>query len=228
LAVIGDGVTVGPRAVVGPQCLLEEGVTLAEDVHLVGRVTLCRRVEIGARAMLQPGVVIGADGFGFAPERGRWLKVPQVGTVRIGPDVEIGANTTIDRGAIEDTVIEEGVKLDNLIQIGHNVRIGAHSALAACVGVSGSTSIGKNCMIGGAVGFGGHLTITDNVVITGYSMVSHSITRPGVYSGGIPIEEAHVWRKLVARFKRLELLSNRLKKLERAVDRSPDQEEDDD
>lgn len=228
LAVIGEQVTVGPRTVVGPQCLLEEGVTLAEDVHLVGRVTLCRRVEIGPRALLQPGVVIGADGFGFAPERGKWLKVPQVGTVRIGPDVEIGANTTIDRGAIEDTVIEEGVKLDNLIQIGHNVRIGAHSALAACVGVSGSTTIGQHCMIGGAVGFGGHLTIADNVVITGYSMVSHSIPRPGVYSGGIPIEEAHVWRKMVARFKRLELLSTRLKKLERAVHRSPDQEEDDD
>ena len=131
----------------------------------MGRVTLCRDVEIGARALLQPGTVIGGDGFGFAPERGQWLKVPQVGTVRIGADVEIGANTTIDRGAIDDTIIEEGVKLDNLIQVGHNVRIGAHSALAACVGISGSTTIGKRCMIGGAVGFAGHLTICDDVVI---------------------------------------------------------------
>jgi len=228
LAIVGERVVVGPRVYVGPHCLLEEGVVVAEDVRLAARVTLCHGVEIGARALLQPGVVIGGDGFGFAQERGRWLKVPQVGTVRIGPDVEIGANTTIDRGAIEDTVIEEGVKLDNLIQIGHNVRIGAHSALAACVGISGSTTIGKRCQVGGAVGFGGHLTIADDVVITGYSMVSHSIPRPGVYSGGIPIEEAHVWRRLVARLKRIELLSTRLKKLESAVYRSPDQEEDDD
>jgi UDP-3-O-[3-hydroxymyristoyl] glucosamine N-acyltransferase len=132
-AVIGADVVVGPRVFIGPYCLLEEGVTLAEDSHLAGRVTLCRAVEIGARTMLQPGAVVGGDGFGFAKEHGKWLKVPQVGTVRVGADVEIGANTTIDRGAIEDTVIEEGVKLDNQIQVGHNVRIGAHTAIAACV-----------------------------------------------------------------------------------------------
>ena len=164
----------------------------------------------------------------FAPERGQWLKVPQLGTVRIGADVEIGANTTIDRGAIDDTIIEEGVKLDNLIQVGHNVRIGAHSALAACVGISGSTTIGKRCMIGGAVGFAGHLTICDDVVIMGYSMVSRSITKPGVYSGGIPVEEANTWRRLVARFKRSESLVTRLKRLERAAGAAPAQEEDDD
>jgi UDP-3-O-[3-hydroxymyristoyl] glucosamine N-acyltransferase len=174
-------------------------------------------VQVGARCVLQPGVVIGADGFGFAPEKGRWLKVPQLGSVRIGADVEIGANTTIDRGAIDDTVIEEGVKLDNLIQIGHNVRIGAHTAIAACTGISGSTTIGKRCMIGGAVGFAGHLTIADDVVITGYSCVSHSVMHAGVYSSTLPIEEVRTWRRLVAHFKRLGRLEGRLRKLERAA-----------
>ncbi len=227
LCVIGEGAVIGPRVFVGPQCLLEDGATLAEDVRLTARVTVCRGVQIGARTIVQPGAVIGGDGFGFAQERDRWIKVPQTGTVRVGPDVEIGANTTIDRGAIEDTVIEEGVKLDNLIMIAHNVRVGAHSALAAAVGVSGSTSIGRRCMIGGQVGIGGHLTIGDDVVITGCTMVSHSIPRPGVYSGGIPLEEAHVWRRLVARFKRIDSLAIRLKALERHTSRGTDQEEDD-
>jgi UDP-3-O-[3-hydroxymyristoyl] glucosamine N-acyltransferase len=228
LCVVGEGAVIGPRAFIGPQCVIDAGVTVGEDARLTARVTLCRNVEIGARTTIQPGAVVGGDGFGFAQERGRWIKVPQIGTVRVGPDVEIGANTTIDRGAIEDTVIEEGVKLDNLIMIAHNVRVGAHSALAACVGVSGSTSIGRRCMIGGQVGIGGHLTIADDVVITGCTMVSHSITGPGVYSGGIPLEEAHVWRRLVARFKRLDSLATRLKALERHTSRGPDQEEDDD
>lgn len=227
LSVIGEGAVIGARVFVGPQCLIEGGVTVGEDARLTARVTLCRRVEIGARTVIQPGAVIGGDGFGFAQERGRWIKVPQTGTVRVGVDVEIGANTTVDRGAIEDTVIEEGVKLDNLIMIAHNVRVGAHSALAACVGVSGSTNIGRRCMIGGQVGIGGHLTIADDVIITGCTMVSHSIPRPGVYSGGIPLEDAHVWRRLVARFKRLDSLATRLKALERRL-RGPDQEEADD
>ena len=137
LAVIGDRAVVGPRVYVGPQCVVEEDVTLAEDVRLVASVTLCRGVTIGARTVIQPGAVIGGDGFGFAPEQGKWVKVPQVGSVRIGADVEIGANTTIDRGAIEDTVVEEGVKLDNQIQFGHNVRIGAHTVIAGCTGISG-------------------------------------------------------------------------------------------
>ena len=228
LSVIGERASVGARVFVGPQCLIEEGAIVGEDVRLTARVTVCRRVEIGARTVIQPGAVIGGDGFGFAQERGRWIKVPQTGTVRVGADVEIGANTTIDRGAIEDTVIEDGVKLDNLIMIAHNVRVGAHSALAACVGISGSTTIGRHCMIGGQVGIGGHLTITDKVIITGCTMVSHSISHPGVYSGGIPLEEAHVWRRLVARFKRLDSLATRLKALERHTSRGPDQEEHDD
>lgn len=216
-AVLGPEVVIGARALVGPHCVLDAGVTLAADVRLVARVTLGRGVTVGARSVLQPGVVIGGDGFGFAPEKGRWLKVPQLGSVQIGADVEIGANTTVDRGAIEDTVIEEGVKFDNLIQIGHNVRVGAHTAIAACTGVSGSVTIGRRCMIGGAVGFAGHISIADDVVITGYSAVTHSITSAGVYSGTLPIEEARTWRRLVAHFKRISLLEGRLRKLERSA-----------
>jgi UDP-3-O-[3-hydroxymyristoyl] glucosamine N-acyltransferase len=219
---------IGPRVLVGPHCCLDEQVQLAADVRLVARVTLGRGVQIGARSVLQPGVVIGADGFGFAPEKGRWLKVPQIGTVRVGADVEIGANTTIDRGAIEDTLIEDGVKLDNLIMIGHNVHIGAHTAIAALTGVSGSTTIGRRCMIGGAVGIAGHLSIADDVVITGTSAVSHSIARGGVYSSTLPIEEAHTWRRLVGRFKRSAQLDARLKRLERAAGAAPGQDADED
>ncbi len=216
-ASIAEGVSIGARAFIGPHCQLAAGVSLAADVRLVARVTLGPGVRIGARTVLQPGVVIGADGFGFAPEKGTWLKVPQVGSVQVGADVEVGANTTIDRGAIEDTVIEEGVKLDNLIMIAHNVRIGAHTAIAACAGISGSTTIGRRCMIGGAAGIAGHLSIADDVVITGASSVTHSITAAGVYSSAIPIEEARTWRRLVARFKRSGLLEERLRRLERAA-----------
>jgi UDP-3-O-[3-hydroxymyristoyl] glucosamine N-acyltransferase len=183
-------------------------------------------VHMGARTVVQPGVVIGGDGFGFAPASGAWVKVPQVGSVRVGADVEIGANTTIDRGAIDDTVIEEGVKLDNLIMIGHNVRIGAHTVIAGCTGISGSVTIGKRCMIGGAVGFAGHLTIADDVTITGYSAVSRSIASAGVYSSTIPLEEVHTWRRLVARFKRSPLLDTRVRRLERAAGLASRQEED--
>lgn len=226
LAIVSDGAVIGPRVYVGPQCVIEEDVTVAEDVRLVASVTLCRGVEIGARTVIQPGVVIGGDGFGFAPEHGRWVKVPQVGSVRVGPDVEIGANTTVDRGAIEDTVIEEGVKLDNQIQVGHNVRIGAHTVIAGCTGISGSTIIGKRCIIGGAVGIAGHITICDGVTITGFAMVSHSLTEPGVYSSGIPIEESRIWRRQVARYRRLESLSRRLNDLERAAGTVQDEDDD--
>lgn len=232
-ASIGEHAVVGARCVVGPHCVLEARVTLADDVQLVARVTLCRGVQIGARSHLHPGVVIGADGFGYAPERGTWLKVPQLGSVRIGADVEIGSNTTIDRGAIEDTVLEDGVKLDNLIQIGHNVRIGAHTAIAACTGISGSTVLGKRCVIGGEVGFAGHLTIADDVVIAGFSAVTRSITSAGVYSSTLPIEEAHAWRRMVARFKRLGVYETRLRQVERAAGvrrtspQPPDEETDD-
>jgi len=213
---IAERVTIGARAFIGPHCHLDSDVNLGPDVRLVTRVTLGPRVQIGARTVLQPGAVIGADGFGFAPEKGTWLKVPQVGSVRVGADVEVGANTTIDRGAIGDTVLEEGVKLDNLIMIAHNVSVGAHTAIAACTGISGSVSIGKRCMIGGMVGIAGHLTVADDVMITAKSAVSHSITTAGVYSSTLPTEEAHAWRRLVARFKRSGVLEERLRRLERA------------
>jgi UDP-3-O-[3-hydroxymyristoyl] glucosamine N-acyltransferase len=225
-ATIAPGAVVGARVLVGPHCTLAEGVILEEDVRLIARVTLGHGVRIGARTVVQPGVVIGGDGFGFAPASGGYVKVPQVGSVRIGADVEIGANTTIDRGAIDDTVIEEGVKLDNLIMIGHNVRIGAHTVIAGCTGISGSVTIGKRCMIGGAVGFAGHLTIADDVTITGYSAVSRSIASAGVYSSTLPLEEVHTWRRLVGRFKRSPLLDSRVRRLESAAGLASGQEED--
>jgi UDP-3-O-[3-hydroxymyristoyl] glucosamine N-acyltransferase len=216
-AVVGAGAYIGARAFIGAHCVIGAGVRIAEDVRLVARVTLGERVTLAARVLVQPGAVLGADGFGFAPERGTWVKVPQLGGVSVGADVEIGANTTIDRGAIGNTVIEEGVKLDNQIQIGHNVRIGAHTIMAACVGVSGSVTIGRRCMIGGAVGIAGHLSICDDACVTGVSFVSRSITRPGVYSSGIPTAEAGRWRRIVARLKHIDSWVARLKKVERQL-----------
>ncbi|MCL5668508.1 MAG: UDP-3-O-(3-hydroxymyristoyl)glucosamine N-acyltransferase, partial [Gammaproteobacteria bacterium] len=161
-----------------------------------------------------PGAVIGSDGFGLAPDHGAWIKIPQLGGVQIGDDVEIGANTTIDRGALEDTVIEDGVKLDNQIQIAHNVRIGAHSAIAACAGIAGSARIGKRCQIGGGAGINGHIEIADDVIITGMAMVTKSITRPGVYSSGIPAQENALWHRQVVRLRQLDDIAERLKNLE--------------
>jgi len=226
LCVVGDHAVIGARVFVGPGCIVEQDVTLAEDVRLVASVTLCRGVNIGARTIIQPGVVIGGDGFGFAPEQGKWVKVPQVGSVQIGADVEIGANTTIDRGAIEDTIVEDGVKFDNQIQIGHNVRVGAHTVIAGCTGISGSTVIGRHCIIGGAVGIAGHITICDGVTITGFAMVSRSLSVPGVYSSGIPIEESKIWRRQVARYRNLESLGKRVRDLERAVGSVQDEDDD--
>lgn len=202
-AVIGAGSRIGPRSIIGPGCIIGRDVEIGPDCRLVARVTLGDRLRLAARVIIHPGAVLGADGFGYAREGVRWLKVPQVGTVLIGEDVEIGANTTIDRGAIEDTVIGEGVKLDNQIQIGHNVQIGAHTAVAGCTGISGSTRIGARCMIAGACGIAGHIVICDDVVITGFAMVSGSISKPGVYSSGIPIEPMRRWKRVVARLKLL-------------------------
>jgi len=216
-AVVEANVVVGARAVVGPGCVLLQGARVGADTRLVAKVTLCEGVEIAERCLLHPGVVIGADGFGLAPEEGRWLKVPQIGSVRIGADVEIGANTTIDRGAIEDTLISEGVKLDNQIQIGHNVKIGAHTVIAGCSGISGSTSIGARCMLAGMVGVAGHLTICDDVVLTGQTFVSSSIHKPGYYSSGVPAQETALFRKNAARFYQLDELARQVRKLRRAV-----------
>jgi UDP-3-O-[3-hydroxymyristoyl] glucosamine N-acyltransferase len=213
-AVIEAGVRIGERVRVGPGCVVMEDASIDADSRLVANVTICRGVVIGARALLHPGVVIGADGFGLAPDRNGWVKVPQLGTVRVGDDVEVGANTTIDRGAIDDTVIEAGVKLDNQIQIGHNVRIGAHTAIAGCTGVSGTTTIGARCLIGGMVGIAGHIDICDDVVVTGRTFVNHSIRKPGAYSGGLPMDEARRWRRNAARFRRLDDLARRIDVLE--------------
>jgi UDP-3-O-[3-hydroxymyristoyl] glucosamine N-acyltransferase len=213
--VIGSGVRLGESVVVGAGSVLGKNVSIGEGSRLAARVTVLDGSVIGARCIVHPGAVIGADGFGFARHELEWLKVPQVGRVVIGDDVEIGANTTIDRGTIEDTVIEDGVKLDNLIQLAHNVRIGAHTAMAACSGIAGSTRIGKRCMIGGATTVVGHLEVCDDVMIGFHSTVTRSIQTPGEYSGCIPVEEASRWRRLVARFKRLDAYVARLKSLER-------------
>ena len=161
-------------------------------------------VVVGARCAFKAGAVVGSDGFGFAPDADGYVKVPHLGSVRLGNDVEVGANTTIDRGTIEDTVIGDGVKLDNQVQVGHNCRIGAHTVIAGCVGISGSSIIGSRCMIGGAVGIAGHLEIGDDVIVTGYSLVTHSLPGPGIYSSGMPAIEAATWRRTVARLHRLE------------------------
>jgi UDP-3-O-[3-hydroxymyristoyl] glucosamine N-acyltransferase len=202
LTVIEDQAEIGERSEIGPGCIVQAGARVGADTRLVARVNLYPRVELGERCLIHAGAVIGADGFGFALDGGTWVKVPQVGSVRIGDDVEIGANTTVDRGAIDDTVIEHGAKLDNQIQIGHNVSIGAHSAIAACTGISGSTTLGARCLVGGMVGFAGHLTIADDVTITGCSLVSASIREPGSYSSGMPTVSTRAWRRMVAHLRR--------------------------
>jgi UDP-3-O-[3-hydroxymyristoyl] glucosamine N-acyltransferase len=204
LTVIEDDVEIGERVFLGPGCIVQRGARVGADSRMIARVNVCAGVRIGRRCIVHAGAVIGADGFGFAPDAGTWVKVPQVGSVQIGDDVEIGANTTIDRGAIDDTVVEDGVKLDNQIQVGHNVTIGAHTAIAGCVGISGSTTIGRRCMIGGGVGIAGHLTIADDVVVTGCSLVSASIRHAGSYSSGMPTVETRMWRRMVARLRRLD------------------------
>jgi UDP-3-O-[3-hydroxymyristoyl] glucosamine N-acyltransferase len=214
---VEDEARVGARAFVGPGCVLGPRAQVGEDCRLVARVTLGRDTRLGRRVLIHPGAVVGGDGFGLANDGGVWVKVPQLGGVSVGDDVEIGANTTVDRGAIRDTVIEDGVKLDNLIQVGHNVRIGAHTAVAACSGISGSTRIGRHCTIGGAAGLAGHLEIADGVHITGMAMVTRSIREPGVYSGNLPAESNRQWRRNVAHFRRLEELARRIKALEAAL-----------
>jgi UDP-3-O-[3-hydroxymyristoyl] glucosamine N-acyltransferase len=216
-AFVGEGARIGARCFVGPGVVIERGAILGEDSRCLARAFIAHHVVIGRRCIVHPGAVIGSDGFGYAPEKGTWIKVPQIGGVSIGDDVEIGANTTIDRGALGDTVIEDGAKLDNLIMIAHNVRIGAHSALAACVAIAGSSVIGKRCVLAGRVGLTGHITLCDDVVVLGTSFISHSIEKPGVYSSALPSEEAGVWRRIVGRIKRLDLMAKRLRAIEKRV-----------
>ncbi|MEO6968696.1 MAG: UDP-3-O-(3-hydroxymyristoyl)glucosamine N-acyltransferase [Rhodanobacteraceae bacterium] len=207
-AVIEDGAVLGPHCIIGPDC------TVGAQSRLVANVTLVTRVTLGKRILVHPGAVLGADGFGIASDGGHWLKVPQMGGVRIGDDCEIGANTTIDRGALEDTVLEEDVRLDNQIQIAHNVMIGAHTAMAGCSAVAGSARIGRHCLIGGGAGVLGHLDIADRVTITAMTLVTRSIDAPGTYSAGGPLEENRRWRRNAARFRHLDELFRRVAALE--------------
>ncbi|MDM8565674.1 UDP-3-O-(3-hydroxymyristoyl)glucosamine N-acyltransferase [Candidatus Halobeggiatoa sp. HSG11] len=212
--VIEAGAKLGKSVEIGPGCVIESNVEIGANCQLKANVTICSGTQIGQRTIIHPGAVIGSDGFGNANDNGQWIKVPQLGGVLIGNDVEIGSNTTIDKGALEDTIIANGARLDNLIQIAHNVQIGEHTAIAGCVGIAGSTFIGKNCLIGGGVGISGHLEIVDNVCVTGGSIVLRSIKKAGVYSSGTPIENNQHWHRNYLRFKQLNEMAQRLKKLE--------------
>ncbi len=214
-AVVEAGAVIAANVYIGAGCVVGPGVSVGEGCCLVANVTLCHGVRLGRRVTLHPGAVIGADGFGLAEEQGRWVKIPQLGAVDIGDDVEIGANTTVDRGALEDTVIERGVKIDNLVQVGHNCRIGEDTAVAGATGIAGSVSIGKRCRIGGGVGINGHIELTDDVHITGRSVVAQSIAEPGVYSSGVPLQDTRAWRRNYLTFRRLEELARRLRVLEK-------------
>jgi UDP-3-O-[3-hydroxymyristoyl] glucosamine N-acyltransferase len=210
-AVIGDDVVIGPHTVVGARARIGQGSKLAPHV------TIGFDCVLGARCILHSGVVIGADGFGFAAHQGTWVKIEQLGAVRIGDDVEIGANTCIDRGALGDTVVEQGVKLDNLVQIGHNTHIGAHTAMAGCVGVAGSARIGAHCTVGGAGMILGHLTLADNVHVSSGTLISRSIHKPGLYSGAFPFDENASWEKNAATLRQLHALRDRIRTLEKQI-----------
>ena len=218
-AVIGANVVIGEHAVIGKDCYIAAGaviqnnVVIGDHARIHANVAIQAACHLGHRIVIHPGAVIGSDGFGFAPKNGQWLKIPQVGRVLIGDDVEIGANTTIDRGANRDTIIAEGVKLDNLIQVAHNVEIGAHTAIAANTGIAGSAKIGKHCTIGGAAVILGHLSIADNVHVHAQSMVTNDIVSAGQYASGTPLEPVTQWRKNRARFKQLDDMARKLKTL---------------
>lgn len=215
-AVVDPSAVIDPSASVGPLCVVGAHARIGAGTRLASRVTLGDGCSIGARGLVHSGVVIGADGFGFAPHAGTWVKIEQLGAVRIGDDVEIGANTCIDRGALDDTVIEDGVKLDNLIQIGHNVRIGRHSAMAGCVGIAGSATIGAHCTVGGGAIVLGHLSLADHVHISAASVVMRSIRQPGQYSGVFPIDDNASWEKNAATLRQLHTLRERIRALEQA------------
>ncbi len=217
-AVIESGARIGANVSIGAHCFIGARCVVGEGGWLAPRVTLYHDVTIGKRVVIQSGAVIGGEGFGFANEKGIWRKIAQIGGVTIGDDVEIGVNTAVDRGALSDTRIGNGVKLDNQIQIAHNVQIGDHTAMAACVGISGSTRIGKHCMLAGGVGLVGHIDICDNVFISGMTMVTRSITEPGSYSSGTAMQPLADWRKSAARIRHLDDMAKRLQQLEKRVD----------
>ena len=214
--VLGDRVSIGKNVTLQPGCVIGDDVTIGDDSYCYANVTIYQGVTLGMRAIIHSGAVIGADGFGLAQDRGHWSKVAQLGAVTIGDDVEIGANTCIDRGAIHDTVIEQGVKIDNLVQIAHNVHIGAHTVIAGCTGVAGSATIGKHCMIAGGVSINGHISLCDQVVITGRSVVEETIDTPGVYSSGASfIQPTMTWKRNNKRFAELDKMAKRIKQLEK-------------
>jgi len=215
LAVVEAGAVIGAGAQIGAQSFVGRGARIGAKTRLVSRVTVSAGCTIGERCTLHPGVVIGADGFGFAPAQGRWEKIEQLGSVRIGDDVDIGANTCIDRGALGDTTVGEGAKLDNLIQLGHNVQIGAHTVMAGCTGVAGSTRIGANCQIGGAAIIVGHLEIADGTVVTAGTAITRSVLKPGVYSGTFPFDDNEAWEKNAATLRQLHALRDRIRALEK-------------
>lgn len=218
-AVVGDDVTLGNDVCIGPGCVIEPGVSVGAHTVLRANVTLYHKVKIGAHCILHAGVVVGSDGFGMANDKGRWIKISQLGSVVISDYVEVGANSTIDRGALGNTEIHEGAKLDNQMQIGHNVVIGAHTAMAANTAVAGSTTIGKHCLIGGCSAITGHIHIGDGVMLTGSSNVTHSLKKPGVYGSAIPARERSVWQRNVARFNQLDKLAKTVLALQKNVNR---------
>ena len=217
-AVIESGARIGANVSIGAHCFIGARCVVGEGGWLAPRVTLYHDVTIGKRVVIQSGAVIGGEGFGFANEKGIWRKIAQIGGVTLGDDVEIGVNTAVDRGALSDTRIGDGVKLDNQIQIAHNVQIGDHTAMAACVGISGSARIGKHCMLAGGVGLVGHIDICDNVFVSGMTMVTRSITEPGSYSSGTAMQPLADWRKSAARIRQLDDMAKRLQQLEKRVD----------
>lgn len=216
--VIGDGAQIGAHSIIMSGCNIGAGVVIGEYARLYPRVVVYHDCILGNNLIAHAGVVIGADGFGIAMDEGRWLKIPQIGRVVIGNDVEIGANTTIDRGALDDTVIEDDVKLDNQIQIAHNVRIGAHTAIAGCVGIAGSATIGRYCRIGGSAGILGHLQIADYVEISSFTLVGKSIKERGSYCGIFPFSSTQSWRKNAAQVRHLDKLADRVKQLEQQIE----------
>jgi UDP-3-O-[3-hydroxymyristoyl] glucosamine N-acyltransferase len=213
-AVIHPEAHVDPSAKIGPLCVIERGARIGAQTWLKAQVTVGENCTLGERCIVHAGAVIGADGFGFALFEGRWEKIEQLGAVRVGNDVEIGANTCIDRGALDDTVIEDGVKLDNLVQIGHNVHVGAHTAMAGCAGVAGSARIGAHCTVGGGAVVLGHLELADGVHVSAASVVMRSIRKPGQYSGVFPIDDNAAWEKNAATLRQLHRLRDRIKSLE--------------
>lgn len=217
-AVVGRHVTLHDHCIIGAHCVIGDGCSIGTHSECAARVTLYHQVTVGTHCMLHSGVVIGSDGFGFAPHQGGYEKIPQLGGVVIGDHVEIGANTTIDRGALSDTIIESGVKLDNQIQVGHNVKIGAHTVIAGCTGIAGSSEIGKHCMIGGGVGIAGHIKIADYVMLAGMATASRSIAEPGVYASGTGLLPRADWQKAVARFRHLNELSKTVQAIKKSLE----------